>query len=162
MRCLEYALKWNKSVHLPAWLSFLCVLGDLWVIWAGNERKITQSARSANRAQITYKSPKRHKKYSQAGKWTLLLHFSAYSGHRIIPIHSYVRITLTLPTCGVKKLKLGPSYICFCNFPSALVETYPGPRSFRGAEGANERWASPRRSFAPSAPPRARKPLGLG
>ena len=46
--------------------------------------KITQSARSANRAQITHKSPKRHKKDTQAGKWTLLLHISAYSGHRII------------------------------------------------------------------------------
>ena len=34
MRCPEYALICNKSVHLPAWVSFLCLLGDLWVIWA--------------------------------------------------------------------------------------------------------------------------------
>ena len=33
MRCPEYVLKCNKSVHLPARVSFLCLLGDLWVIW---------------------------------------------------------------------------------------------------------------------------------
>ena len=33
MRRPEYALKRNKSVHLAAWVSFLCLLGDLWVIW---------------------------------------------------------------------------------------------------------------------------------
>ena len=31
MRCPEYVLKCNKSVHLPARVSFLCLLGDLWV-----------------------------------------------------------------------------------------------------------------------------------
>ena len=34
MQCPEYVLKCNKSVHLPAWVSFLCALGDLLVIWA--------------------------------------------------------------------------------------------------------------------------------
>ena len=29
--------KCNKSVHLPTWLSFLCLLGDLAVIWSGRE-----------------------------------------------------------------------------------------------------------------------------
>ena len=46
--------------------------------------KVTKSPPSPNRAQITIKSPRRHKKDSQAGKWTLLLHLSAYSGHCII------------------------------------------------------------------------------
>ena len=32
MRCPEYLLKCNKSVHLPARVTFLCLLGDLWVI----------------------------------------------------------------------------------------------------------------------------------
>ena len=32
IRCPEYVLKCNKSVHLPARVSFLCLLGDLWVI----------------------------------------------------------------------------------------------------------------------------------
>ena len=31
--CPEYVLKCNKSVHLPTWVSFLCLLGDLVVIW---------------------------------------------------------------------------------------------------------------------------------
>ena len=34
MQCPEYALKCNKSVQLPTWVSFLCLLGDLEVIWA--------------------------------------------------------------------------------------------------------------------------------
>ena len=63
--CPEYVLKCNKSVHLPAWVSFLCLLGDLWVIWARFALRDTQSARSANRAQITHKSPKRHNKDTQ-------------------------------------------------------------------------------------------------
>ena len=29
LRCPQYVLKCNKSVHLPAWESFLCLLGDL-------------------------------------------------------------------------------------------------------------------------------------
>ena len=45
--------------------------------------EITRSALSLNHAQITTKSPKTHKD-SQAGKWTLLLHFRVYSGHCII------------------------------------------------------------------------------
>ena len=32
MQCPEYVLKCNKSVHLPAPVSFLCLLGDLWEI----------------------------------------------------------------------------------------------------------------------------------
>ena len=34
MQCPEYALQCNKSVHLPAWVTSLCLLGNLWVIWA--------------------------------------------------------------------------------------------------------------------------------
>ena len=56
MRCPEYALKCNKSVHLPAWLSLLCVLGDLSVIWAGSTLGdfplIEEVAPSPNRTQI--------------------------------------------------------------------------------------------------------------
>ena len=51
--------------------------------------KITWSAPSADLAQITTKSPRRHKKDSQAGNWTLLLHFSTYSGHCIISGHTH-------------------------------------------------------------------------
>ena len=36
MRCPEYVLKCDKSVHLPARVSFLCLLGDLWVICAAS------------------------------------------------------------------------------------------------------------------------------
>ena len=36
MRCPEYALKCNKSVHLPARVSFLCLLGDLSAICAAS------------------------------------------------------------------------------------------------------------------------------
>ena len=36
MQCPQYALKCNKGVHLSASLSFLCVLGDLVIIWAGS------------------------------------------------------------------------------------------------------------------------------
>ena len=49
---------------------------SLFFIWF-----ITQSSPSPNHTQITTKSPKRHKKDTQVGKWTLLLHFSTYSGH---------------------------------------------------------------------------------
>ena len=34
MQCPKYALKCNKSVHLPAGVSFWCLLGDLVLIWA--------------------------------------------------------------------------------------------------------------------------------
>ena len=50
-------------------------------------------------AQIALKSPKRHKKDNQVGKWTLLLHFSAYSGHCIIS-HTFFLcppLTIDLP-----------------------------------------------------------------
>ena len=72
---------WNaiKVFTYPLECLFLCLLGD--------ERDLRCERSgwfSANRAQITYKSPKRHKKDTQAGKWTLLLHFSTNSGHRII------------------------------------------------------------------------------
>ena len=53
-------------------------------------------------AQITLKSPKTHNKDSQAGKWTLLLHFSAYSGHRIISHTFFLCPPLALATCGVR------------------------------------------------------------
>ena len=84
-QCPGYALKCNKSVHLPAWLSFLCLLGDLVVIWAWfsmgalqvisrssscdsssfitwNHPERSQPKSRSNHAQITTKSPKRHKK----------------------------------------------------------------------------------------------------
>ena len=48
MQCPEFVLKCNRSVHLPAWLCFLCVLGDLSVVLC-----------------IT-KSPKTHKKQSRS------------------------------------------------------------------------------------------------
>ena len=51
-----------------------------------NIKSLERSQTIALRSPL--KSPIRHKKDSQAGKWTLLLHLSAYSGHCIISIHS--------------------------------------------------------------------------
>ena len=83
------------------------VRGDLSAIWAGSalgffyfKRKITRSAPSPHHSQITCKSPKRHKKDTQAGKWTLLLHFSAYSGHCIISHTFFLCPPLTINFAG--------------------------------------------------------------
>ena len=93
MECPKYVLKCNKSFHLiiSAWLSFLCLMVKLAVIlaWFGLRvltltptflsSSINIKAPEVLSAQITTKSPKRHfKKDTQAGKWTLLLHFSTY------------------------------------------------------------------------------------
>ena len=84
----EFVQKCNKSVHLPIWVSFLCLLVQN-----------TRSAPRLNHAQVTTKSPNRHKKDSQAGKWTLLLHFSAYWGHYIISCTFFLCLPLALATC---------------------------------------------------------------
>ena len=84
----EFVQKCNKSVHLPIWVSFLCLLVQN-----------TQSAPRLNHAQVATKSPNRHKKDSQAGKWTLLLHFSAYWGHYIISCTFFLCLPLALATC---------------------------------------------------------------
>ena len=84
-------------------MSFGWFVGDLSAICAASalgDFPFTQSARSANRAQITHKSPKRHKKDTRAGKWTLLLHFSAYSGHRIISHTFFLCPPLTINLGG--------------------------------------------------------------
>ena len=62
-------------------LTVLCFLGDLVVIWA-------QIGLGALRVILYIKSKlsKRHKKDSQAGKWTLFLHFSTYLGLYILTI----------------------------------------------------------------------------
>ena len=71
--------KWCDVPNMH-WNAIKCLMsfGWLWVIWA------RFALRALWAAQIALKSPKPHNKDSQAGKWTLLLHFSAYSGHRII------------------------------------------------------------------------------
>ena len=66
MQCHEHVLKCNKCVHLPARVSFSCVLGDLSAIWAESFASIVnQSALSPDRAQITYKSPTNHPKHTR-------------------------------------------------------------------------------------------------
>ena len=61
-----------------------CLSYVFWVICGWLERDLRCKSPRALAAQIALKSPKRHKKDTQAGKWTLLLHFSTNSGHRII------------------------------------------------------------------------------
>ena len=82
MQCPEYTLKCNKSVHLPAWLSFLCVLGDLVVLWAWSEAgraldDFILCAPSPNHAQIT----KNHTKHIRKTVRWVSEHFYWISVH---------------------------------------------------------------------------------
>ena len=79
-----------------------CLSYVFWVIWAW-------FACSTNHAQIARKSPKRHKKDTRAGKWTLLLHYSTYSGHRIISHTIFLCPPLTLATCDMIWTCMSPS-----------------------------------------------------
>ena len=75
-----------------------CLSDVFWVIaWFG-----LGTSPWAFPVQITTKSPKRHHKDIQPGKWTLLLHFSAYSGHRMISHTFFLCSPLTLAICGDK------------------------------------------------------------
>ena len=69
---------------------------------------LTRSAPNPNRTQITHKSPKRHKKDTQAGKWTLLLHFSTYLGPHNFPCTFFLYSPLTLASKWIFFLSFSP------------------------------------------------------
>ena len=92
---LTTLFKFNKSVLLPAWVSFGWFGGDFSVILGWVLSGTDQPKSRSTHHQIT-----QHKKDTRAGKWTLLLHFSTYSGHCIISHTFFLCSPLVFATCA--------------------------------------------------------------